>query len=542
MKYLKTISIALLLLITITGVGWASMLTPSSRITEVTVYPDRALIKKVARIDLKPGSHTVVLAPLPAALIDSTVQIGGRGTAAVSVLSVLVSSKPVIEAPNEKIKELKAKIQALVDEDEAHQDNLNALKAKKKFVSNIVKAYQKSISEDIAGGIGGSAVLKTIHDFIGGSLNDIMAKGISIRIERRRVEREIRALRKELNKIKSPGRDVVKQVAVELDVSKPGKFVLELTYVQPGASWKPSYEFRADIKNGKLSIKTFGSIIQKTGEDWKNVKLTLSTARPSIGGVMPELQPWQLDFLYGKKKRKFKIPLPGMVAHKEMMKNGDVMDYEVAAVEDAGTAVNYVLERPTTIPSDGEPHKSPVTFDVLSATFIYAASPRLIEYAYLQAKIENTTDHPFSPGRASVFIGDDFVGNTDIGLLNPGQKTELSLGVDEGIVVKRKLKSKRTRDKSLFGKTLIDYSYEITAENYKPAAIKLVLREQLPVPVHKEIEVELEEGFSTPALKEEFKKSGIYLWEINLKPRQKFSLKYSYTVKYPSGRELEGME
>ena len=44
---------------------------------------------------------------------------------------------------------------------------------------------------------------------------------------------------------------------------------------------------RADLDGGSLAIEYDADILQATGEDWTNVALTLSTARPSLGGAAP---------------------------------------------------------------------------------------------------------------------------------------------------------------------------------------------------------------------------------------------------------------
>ena len=40
-----------------------------------------------------------------------------------------------------------------------------------------------------------------------------------------------------------------------------------------------------------------GEVRQRTGEDWSNVRLTLSTARPSVSARLPELDPWFIEFV-----------------------------------------------------------------------------------------------------------------------------------------------------------------------------------------------------------------------------------------------------
>ena len=43
-------------------------------------------------------------------------------------------------------------------------------------------------------------------------------------------------------------------------------------------------------------IQYYGVIQQATGEDWKDAKLCLSTAMPSVGGTVPGLGTQKLSF------------------------------------------------------------------------------------------------------------------------------------------------------------------------------------------------------------------------------------------------------
>ena len=46
-----------------------------------------------------------------------------------------------------------------------------------------------------------------------------------------------------------------------------------------------------------LTIVYKANVSQKSGEDWKNVKLTLSTGSPSVSGIKPELTPYYLNLV-----------------------------------------------------------------------------------------------------------------------------------------------------------------------------------------------------------------------------------------------------
>ena len=62
----------------------------------------------------------------------------------------------------------------------------------------------------------------------------------------------------------------------------------------PGATWTPAYDARLRAERA-VELAYFGVVRNGTGEDWKEVALTLSTARPSLGGGAPELRAWIVD-------------------------------------------------------------------------------------------------------------------------------------------------------------------------------------------------------------------------------------------------------
>jgi uncharacterized protein (TIGR02231 family) len=62
-----------------------------------------------------------------------------------------------------------------------------------------------------------------------------------------------------------------------------------ISYLVYNASWIPKYDIRVFNKDKSMVINYFGVITQSTGEDWNETKLSLSTAVPSVGGNVPEL-------------------------------------------------------------------------------------------------------------------------------------------------------------------------------------------------------------------------------------------------------------
>jgi len=82
----------------------------------------------------------------------------------------------------------------------------------------------------------------------------------------------------------------------------------------------------------------------------------------------------------------------------------------------------------------------------------YTIVPKLSQYAFLTAKIKNTSEYPFLPGETNIFLDGSFVATSNLKLVVPSEEFETSLGIDEGIKVDYKLIKKYEKNKGLISK------------------------------------------------------------------------------------------
>ena len=61
------------------------------------------------------------------------------------------------------------------------------------------------------------------------------------------------------------------------------------------ANWWPQYRLRGDAAEGTVRLEYLAAVVQQTGESWSGVRITLSTARPSLDAAPPELIPLKMD-------------------------------------------------------------------------------------------------------------------------------------------------------------------------------------------------------------------------------------------------------
>ncbi|MBC8040360.1 MAG: DUF4139 domain-containing protein, partial [Opitutaceae bacterium] len=337
--------------------------------------------------------------------------------------------------------------------------------------------------------------------------------------------------------------------------------------------WAPDYTARLHSEKRAIELTYFGLVINATGEDWKNIALTLSTARPNLGAGAPESQPWILESLpYIRVERessgfsllrskKPKRPDPSStVLGPDGGLSGSGMDS--AALEVADTTVSlakldtsvssasFAIPVKTTIPSDGTLQKVGIATATLAANLQYQATPARLETAFLSASTTNTTDFPFIAGSVSTFLDNTFVATGNLKTVMPGEKFSLDLGADEGVAIKRKLVKRFTEDTGLTSKTKrVTYEFVLTATNHKRTAERLVFTDVLPTSRDEKIIVKLlapaEKDVGTkekPGREVTREEDGKLVWRLDLKPGEKREIPLKFSIEHPADLPVSGVE
>ena len=76
--------------------------------------------------------------------------------------------------------------------------------------------------------------------------------------------------------------------------ARPQAGTVRLGYLVSSASWWPQYRLRGGAADAPVRLEYFAAVMQQTGEAWPGVRVTLSTARPSLDAAPPELLPLKM--------------------------------------------------------------------------------------------------------------------------------------------------------------------------------------------------------------------------------------------------------
>jgi uncharacterized protein (TIGR02231 family) len=331
------------------------------------------------------------------------------------------------------------------------------------------------------------------------------------------------------------------QVEIEVHCDDDTGSELTISYFTHSAGWTPYYDLRVKDVENPVSISSKAMVYQSTGEDWNSVPLILSTGNPSLGGDVPVLRPWYIDFyepfnempISAKAMKRVDAFNSEMVCD-ELAECSYKMEVPVAAQSESMTSVEYTLPVPYSIPSSGNGRSVDILTNSVPAEYLYKSVRKLEKDVFLLAELKNWESLNLIAGSANIFFEDKYVG---AGFIDP-RKTEeglrISLGRDKNILVTR-VKGKDFTEKSMMGtSTKVSREWVLTVKNLRKQKINMILEDQIPVSTNKSITVDA----VTISGAEHDKDKGKLEWKLTLAPAESKTLPVKYVVTYPKGKTV----
>ena len=527
----------------------------ASKITDVMIYPDSVLVTRQAEAKVAVGMNSVIFSDIIPAVDDNSLKVSLGGTAGIKLLGAQVKTEYLQQVPAEQVQKLRDQIQQTEDLLRREQDIKRILADAKNYLDSLRFFSQTQLPKDMITRVPTPAELDGTLKFLDTKLREHFNAVMESDLKTRELQNKLQTLRLELARIEGPAQKMKRSIIVEVDAQKALTAPIALSYLVRGASWHPVYDARADFEKSQVELVSYAILRQTTGDDWSNVNLAFSTARPSAGGNMPYVAPW---FLRPFVPRRFaedkaaglgrsKMAMQTMAFEKDEMMGPSATEPEVnyATAQEKGIAVVYAIPHKVSIKSDGTQNRIPVSSQLLRADFEYSTCPRAVTAAYLGSRVTNAKDLQLLGGRVNVFLEGDFVGASSIPGIGPGEEFDLYLGADENVKVKREQVEKKTADTIIGGipspKKTTTFKYKLTVENYKSRKIKVKLFEAMPVSEEKQIVATVKSVSLEPKVKDWQDRKGIWLWELELDPRQKQEITYSFIVEHPRDMQVEGL-
>jgi uncharacterized protein (TIGR02231 family) len=524
-----------------------------SRIESVTVYRSSARVHRTAKVDLAPGSARVVFDALPDRLDDDSLRVEGRGSARARVFGVAVERVTGAGAAAADALAAEELLQRLQDEDRALEDRLKAAHARARLVESLRSTYAEERAKNLALREVSTKEWRDVAAFVESELAAVAAEVRKLEGARRELGRRLGQARAELDKLQAKRARTTKTVTVEVEAEKAGTFEVSLSYAVAEAGWEPIWDARLTPGAATMELTFLGSVWQRTGEDWTDVALSVSTAQPRRGLYVPQLEPHYLvraepvrPSVGEKRSRARGEPAAPTAAAMEAQDHGGAAEEALAmaeaSVEQGLLSATFTSARRERVDGSGQARKVSLARFPLRAEIVRTAAPRVEGAAFLTAKAVNETGFPLLAGVAAVYVGDELAGRAAIPATPPGGELELAFGADERVEIERKVLERRRESAGLVSKQdVYRYRVRIEVRNRWATPVAVRLLDLVPVSRDEKIEVALLDG-TTAATREDPERPGVRAWELALGPREERVVELRYEIRFPRGFAVTGLE
>ena len=550
-----------------------------SRIDSVTLYRNQALVTRAVEGDVPAGITQLLVGDLPERIVpESLFAEAAEGT---QVRAVRYRTRAVREEPREEVRELDRQIEGLGDELKRIRAMRHLLDQRSDYLTKLEQFTAPTAQVELTKGVLDAQTLKTITLFLFEQRKGVAEKKLGLELEEREVKRQLDLLQRKRSELAAGRSRTVREAVVFVNRPEAGRAELRLSCLVAKAGWEPAYNLRAAGDMAFVDVEYNATVHQMSGEDWSEVKLTLSTASMALVSRGPELAPFWVtlsqsapgraaaqvpaqtrEFQRQLKKSQYLqsnvIRVPEQVAANFdintfasslqllEMQAGDkelrmIRRAEAGALE--GLSVTYSLPGRTSLESRSDRQLVQIAALKLKSSFYYVATPVLSGFVYREAEIANDGPIALLAGPSTVYLDGQFVGRGNVPLVARGQRFQAGFGMNPQLRASRELVKKT--DKTLGGNRQQTFQYRLGIENFSDKAITLRLYDRIPTAIDStDLRVTL--GEMTDKLSEEplylerQRPQGILRWDIEVpagvagvKARK---VEYDYTLEFD--REL----
>ncbi len=531
-----------------------------STIKSATIYADRATLTRRGTLEVPAGSHILMFEGMPINTYTNSLKAGGKAKGKVTFGALTHKRANAQDCIRPKERELNDTLLLLQDSRRVLGAEKKALKAGRTFLENIGKQAYLRENEDIAKLDLNPNDWANAADSLTLEIAENLKMALAMDVKIREVDGKIQKTQNDLNDLRT-GQKQSYTVSIPVEVAAATTLTVDLDYQLPNVGWQPIYDARLETKTGSLELVQYGSVWQRTGEDWDDIEITLSTAQPSRGASLPELHPHWVSIFEAKQRGRtmMRKEMPQMMAmdmaagapmesfaanaapKREMLE--EKVHLQSAQINTEGFVGEYKIVGLSDVKSNGERSKHLIgTFETENKLQVQI-KPQIDTSAYLVAQTTLKGEAPILPGQVNLFRDGAFIGQSYIPMLRQGDQQDLGFGVDDNVTVTRSmLKDKRSEAGMISKDKVLERTYVTEIKNLHKDPIEIAVFENAPVSKDERVRVEIVQNETTQGYKTDIdNKKGVMRWVTTLKSQEESEISLGWKVNWPKDTKISGL-
>ena len=581
---MRVIMIAVLIVMLVgCAVQAANQPVARGKVETVTLYRGQALVTRVVPFDAPAGAVQLRVTDLPESVLQESVFASGAKDVRIRAVRYRVTA--VEKAPEQKVRDLDDRIAAVEKEIRENEEQQRLVRRLDKYLDNLEGFVAPTAKIEMTKGVLNAGTLEKVMGMMFDKRAEHSKKTLELAETARGLKQKQSLLQRRRYELTRSHTKVSREAIVFLDKVGRGRSEIRLNYLVRNATWEPAYNLRSSGDMTSVTVEYSALAQQMTGEDWDDVKLTLSTAAAQMIADGPVLAPlWVTlsrspsrylgiaDTERRMKQSRMNLQRAQEALQRTVKRDGQIdqqwemnkaatsaqgleltarshemfLVRKILTESKAGLSVNYKLEGAVSLASRRESQMVEIQKLKLPAKFYYEAAPLLSEYVYRYAQLTNNSKLSLLEGRSNVYLDGDFVGTGTVSMVARGQKLTVGFGIEPQLRAWREFVSKKEHVQG--GNRNITFKYRLVLDNYSDKAITVRSLDRIPVP-KADIKVTLGE-FKDDKLSADveylraFRPQGILRWDVSV-PAKSAAAKakivaYSYTLEFDRTLHIAG--
>jgi hypothetical protein len=257
----------------------------SSTIENVTVYFAGASVGRIAKVSLVKGKNQLLFTGISQQIDEESIQLGSKTNLDVSSVKFLLNNQTEENAQKE-IGLLNQQKEDIFEKITVEKQNLKVYQREEEMLLK---------NQTIGGSYAGLKAndLKEAVEFHRTRMQEVLRKQLEINRIIKLLDKDVQKINQKLTEVTENADEKNSEILVELNTKELASNIeISLSYVVMDAGWRPNYNLKVNTIDQPLQLSYKGNIFQYSGEDWKNVKLSLSNSNLKRKGNAPTLEPW----------------------------------------------------------------------------------------------------------------------------------------------------------------------------------------------------------------------------------------------------------
>ncbi|HME55612.1 MAG TPA: mucoidy inhibitor MuiA family protein [Candidatus Lokiarchaeia archaeon] len=536
----------------------------------VVIFQEGAQVTREGKCNLEAGTCIVKIRGLSTSVDTQSIRVKGTGPG--KILNMIVKRAYAQEEQPGKVRDILAQIKALQRESRLLDDTIAG-----KEIS--LAQYKQSIAGSTGKYALYAATGKTryetfseLDETLTGKIEGMIDEIADLQRKKKDLAKKIEVCQKEIEKINvRQGTVESNEIELDLEATEADEFTFAASYVFKSSSqarWQPFYEMYLQEESTDCTLKMNSLVTNNTGEDWKDIKLSLSTAN-----IRPVFVQESSPYILRAHKRAPVSPArpraaaPAMApsgAHTARAKMGKTKfamggmnkeekeEDEVMAPEEA-EPMEPDFDMETSIATEAEVHEGVgiqtyeidgyvnvpngkdsgpfflKDFPLTAELELFWSSPQGI--MVVARNVVENTGQVLLPGTMRTYIDEEFVGESQADFVRPFEKFKTGVRESKIIKIKKELvdRGRKKAGTVVKDKIVRHYGYSIKIDVLADLDAKFVVMDAIPTSDSTRISVN-NISFSQDPDKNE---TGVITWNFDTKSMdKKTSIDYEFDVVY----------